>query len=139
MGPIVSAIGNGFGRPGCPRRCAWRIDPFVAIHRRIGNGANGRGMSQHAAKKVITERRNTPFILLILEQVSLAGLVLDADVHVAAVASQIGEGLWHDLNRCGPNGDRLSFSVIHIFYQIDDFSPMVEDNIEALIVMIPRH
>ncbi|MPM07839.1 hypothetical protein SDC9_54148 [bioreactor metagenome] len=96
MGAVVAGPGHGIGRPGGARERARRVDPLVAVHRRVGDDGERRGVLHDAAQESAAAVRQAELLGVIGKGVLAGRAVPHRDMGVAAVAGQALNGLRHE-------------------------------------------
>ena len=96
MGPVIAPVGHRVRRPSGARTGDRRVQALIAVDRRVGDGAERRRVGQHAAKEMIGHRRQAQLAGRVVEQVLVAVRRPHRQMHVAAIAGQMGERLGHE-------------------------------------------
>ena len=96
VGAVVAGVSDAVRRPGRTGGRDRRVDPLVAVDRRVGKCAEPLGVPEQAAQEVIGALGQPQLALPVLEEVLLAVRAPAGDVQMATVASEFGEGLRHE-------------------------------------------
>ena len=96
MGAVIAGPGHRIRRPGRAGNGARRVDTFIGIDRRIGDGRKRRRMFHDAAEKRLALGRQTERHFPVGKGIDLAVEVPDRNMGMAAIAGQALERLRHE-------------------------------------------